>query len=504
MDKTEVSAAPVKILVATIGNQDPISPKTQQPMAALTLFMEHRPSLVYLIPSAKRDDVKSSTYPQAVATRDEMLRWGAGQGFKPEVRVLSLDVSNATNTGEVFRETERHLKWIEDETRSFPERQFLVTWTSGTYQMSQAMESLIASGRLPGASAYYVANPEYLKEGEPRIRLIEYPPPRRRRPRIAIFVDHENVDPKDLQGLPERLRGRAEKIGDVAVAYVGAAYWKHKADQDEYSKANFTALSFPKGPEAADFSLLSLADLIAKARPDIDTYIIVTDDEHFFHGMVSVLDMGKKVLYWKRRDAIHRSWDTLQQKYGDSIKIESVQEIFRAAQQNKTPTKAGSLIKRKKRSGKKTYFEILTADEDSLRDILLEEIPEMKDGTVEIKSIARAKGKMSKIAVRSSKEGLDPVACCYGNGDVNISKIKGKINNEPIFFIQWYEQPEQLIARAFGEVDIRVGDIDTKTGTACVFVPPAQMGKAIGYGAVNVKTAGRLTGLQIVVKEETA
>lgn len=508
---TKDIAEATRIMVATIGTQDPVSPKTQKPTAPYTLFMEEKPNLVYLIPTAQRPDSKSSSYSNAVETEGKITEWAAKQGLAVKLTILPLDVDSPVDSGEVIPEMERLLKHIEDETRRLPKRQFVITPTSGTPQMREALLRLVSAGMLPESLAYDVPNPDMLEKGESRIRPIELPPAELRKPRIAIFIDHENVP---CPNIARRLLTAAEELGDVALAYAGAATLGSKA-QTNYADAGFTVLLFPKGPEAADFQLLAHAEFTASARPDIDMFIVVTDDEHFFHGMVSILAQGKKVLFWKRKKTVPEHWLTLQQRYPHSVQIECLPEQLTAARKTETHPKkrTGSelaIIPRRKRKPKPKPKPGLerklhqhmppTADEESLRGILLREISHLSDGTVKIKAIARDRGRISKVAVSALQQGIDPVAYCTGFRGVTLNRLREILGGESIYFIPWNADAGIFVASASTPATVQKVMVDEENSRATVFVPADQVSRTIGPGASNVRLISRLTGLHIRVE----
>ena len=130
------------------------------------------------------------------------------------------------------------------------------------------------------------------------------------------------------------------------------------------------------------------------------------------------------------------------------------------------------------------------------------EVAEVKDGTVEIKSIAREAGSRTKLAVWSNDPDVDPVGACVGVNGARVSAIVNELRGEKIDIINWDENPAILIENALSPAVIAVmADPDEKT--ALVVVPDYQLSLAIGKEGQNARLAARLTGFKIDIKSET-
>ena len=130
------------------------------------------------------------------------------------------------------------------------------------------------------------------------------------------------------------------------------------------------------------------------------------------------------------------------------------------------------------------------------------EIPEIYDGIIEIKSIAREPGERAKVAVLSHDERVDPVGACVGMKGVRIHSIVRELSNESIDVIPYDLDSKTFISRALSPARIKEIAIDDETGTATVLVADDQVSLAIGRGGQNVRLAMKLTGLTIdLVKE---
>ena len=131
------------------------------------------------------------------------------------------------------------------------------------------------------------------------------------------------------------------------------------------------------------------------------------------------------------------------------------------------------------------------------------EVPEIYDGTVEVKSIAREAGSRTKMAVWSADENVDPIGACVGPKGQRVAAIVDELRGEKIDIIKWSEDPAQFIAAALAPSDV-VDVMMAEEGKACrVVVPDDQLSLAIGKEGQNARLAARLTGYKIDIKPES-
>ena len=131
------------------------------------------------------------------------------------------------------------------------------------------------------------------------------------------------------------------------------------------------------------------------------------------------------------------------------------------------------------------------------------EVPEIYDGTVEIRSIAREAGNRTKMAVWSEDENIDPIGACVGPRGQRVNAIVEELRGEKIDIIKWSEDPAQFIAAALAPSDV-VSVLMAEEGKACrVIVPDDQLSLAIGKEGQNARLAARLTGYKIDIKPES-
>ena len=128
------------------------------------------------------------------------------------------------------------------------------------------------------------------------------------------------------------------------------------------------------------------------------------------------------------------------------------------------------------------------------------EVPEIVNGAVEIKSIAREAGSRSKIAVASRQPGIDPVGCCVGLRGIRIQNIVNELNGERIDVVLWEHNLSTFIANALSPAQVVHVDLNEAEESATVVVPDKQLSLAIGKEGQNVRLAAKLTGYRIDIK----
>jgi N utilization substance protein A len=137
---------------------------------------------------------------------------------------------------------------------------------------------------------------------------------------------------------------------------------------------------------------------------------------------------------------------------------------------------------------------------DLLRRLFELEVPEVHNGVVEVKSIAREAGYRSKIAVAARHEGIDPVGCCVGLRGIRIQNIMKELNGEKLDVVLWNPSPQVFIANALSPAQVVSVELDEKEGIATVVVPDKQLSLAIGKEGQNARLAAKLTGWRIDIK----
>lgn len=130
------------------------------------------------------------------------------------------------------------------------------------------------------------------------------------------------------------------------------------------------------------------------------------------------------------------------------------------------------------------------------------EVPEVQDGTVEIKSIAREAGSRTKIAVLSNEPDVDPVSACVGANGNRVNKVVEELRGEKIDIVNWSEDPTVFIENALSPAKVLSVTVDTEEKTAKVVVPDYQLSLAIGKEGQNARLAARLTSYKIDIKSD--
>ena len=132
-----------------------------------------------------------------------------------------------------------------------------------------------------------------------------------------------------------------------------------------------------------------------------------------------------------------------------------------------------------------------------------QEVPEVHDGLVEIKSIAREAGSRTKIAVYSKDENVDAVGACVGQNGYRVNVIVEELNGEKIDIINWSDDPKEFIAAALSPSKVVAVKVDEENQSAKIVVPDHQLSLAIGKEGQNARLSAKLTGWRIDIKSES-
>jgi transcription termination/antitermination protein NusA len=131
------------------------------------------------------------------------------------------------------------------------------------------------------------------------------------------------------------------------------------------------------------------------------------------------------------------------------------------------------------------------------------EVPEIAEGIVEIKAVAREPGHRSKIAVSSNEPGVDPVGACVGAKGSRVRMVVNELKGEKIDVVEWSDDSSRFVAKALAPASVKEVRINQESGTASVIVPDYQLSLAIGKEGQNARLAARLTGWRIDIKSES-
>ncbi len=152
---------------------------------------------------------------------------------------------------------------------------------------------------------------------------------------------------------------------------------------------------------------------------------------------------------------------------------------------------------------RKPIIKISRTHKDLVKRLFELEVPEIYDGTVEIKAISREAGGRTKIAVVSKNANVDAIGACIGPGRSRINAILRELSGEKIDLVGYSDVPEEFIAKALAPAEVLSVTVDDEEAKKCtVVVPNNQLSLAIGNRGQNAKLAARLTGFKIDIKPE--
>jgi N utilization substance protein A len=154
--------------------------------------------------------------------------------------------------------------------------------------------------------------------------------------------------------------------------------------------------------------------------------------------------------------------------------------------------------------GKEPQIIVSRSHPNLIRRLFELEIPEVHNGIVELKAIAREAGHRSKVAVATAQENVDPVGCCLGPRGIRLQSIINELNGEKIDVIQWHADPAVFISNALSPAQVASIKIDEEKKTATVVVPDKQLSLAIGKEGQNARLSAKLTGWRIDIKSVSA
>ncbi|MGQ0669553.1 MAG: transcription termination factor NusA [Actinomycetota bacterium] len=250
-----------------------------------------------------------------------------------------------------------------------------------------------------------------------------------------------------------------------------------------------------------------------------ETEVEVTDE---FKGRIGA-QTAKQVIFQKLRDAEREmTYEEFAGREGDIVtgivqqqerrymlldlgKVEAL--LPQAEQVPSEPYRHGSRLKAyitEVRRGTKGPQIVVSRSHPGLLKKLFElEVPEIEEGIVEIKAVAREPGHRSKIAVASNEPGVDPVGACVGPKGSRVRMVVNELQGEKIDVVPWSADSAQYVANALQPAKVKEARTDPETQTAIVIVPDYQLSLAIGKEGQNARLAARLTGWRVDIKSET-
>jgi N utilization substance protein A len=156
-----------------------------------------------------------------------------------------------------------------------------------------------------------------------------------------------------------------------------------------------------------------------------------------------------------------------------------------------------------KRTSKGTQVMVSRTHPGLLKRLFELEVPEISDGVVEIKSVAREPGMRSKISVYTQDENIDPVGACVGHKDMRVQTIVNELRGEKIDIVKYSEDPAQYVANALSPAKVVSTEVNMDEKICRVVVPDYQLSLAIGKEGQNARLAAKLTGWKIDIKSES-
>jgi N utilization substance protein A len=256
-----------------------------------------------------------------------------------------------------------------------------------------------------------------------------------------------------------------------------------------------------------------------EVRVTSESEVEVTDE---FKGRIGA-QTAKQVIFQKLRDAEREmTYEEFAGREGDIVtgivqqserrytlldlgKVEAL--LPQAEQVPSEPYRNGERLKAyitEVRKGSKGPQIVVSRTHPGLLKRLFElEVPEIAEGIVEIKAIAREPGHRSKIAVASREPAVDPVGACVGPKGGRVRNVVTELRGEKIDVVPWSANPGEFVANALQPAKVKEVRTDDATQTALVIVPDYQLSLAIGKEGQNARLAARLTGWRIDIKSET-
>ena len=147
--------------------------------------------------------------------------------------------------------------------------------------------------------------------------------------------------------------------------------------------------------------------------------------------------------------------------------------------------------------------ELSRTDKDFLKNLFYTEVPEIHEGSIEIKAVARDPGSRAKIAVKSNDKRVDPIGACIGMRGARVQAVSNELNGERIDIILWDDDPAKIVINALSPGEINSIAINEEEKSMEITVEPEQLAQVIGRGGQNIRLASELTGWKLnVVRSE--
>ena len=255
------------------------------------------------------------------------------------------------------------------------------------------------------------------------------------------------------------------------------AYADHEIDQIEVGTGDF-------GRIAAQTAKQVILQRIREAEREMmyDEYVdrvgdVVTGIIQQSDSRYTLVDLGRVEALLPESEQVHS------ERYDHGARVKAVITEVRSS------TKGPQVI-------------VSRRSDQLVRELFKLEVPEMADGLVEIRGVAREPGWRSKIAVISHVQGVDPVGACVGPRGSRVRMVVSELRGEKIDIIPYNDEPARFVAKALAPARVREVLVDDEDRQATVVVPNDQLSLAIGKEGMNARLAARLTGWRIDIKSE--
>jgi len=235
--------------------------------------------------------------------------------------------------------------------------------------------------------------------------------------------------------------------------------------------------------------------LVVSAKQNLNQRIKEIEREQVFNEYNSTIgDIIVGEIYQLRRNEI------LINHNRNELILPKSEQIFKERYKKGETIRA--VVKEVRRNNGNPAVIVSRADSSFLLKLFEMEIPEIYDGIIEIKRIAREPGERAKVAVESHDDRIDAVGACVGMKGVRIHTIVRELNNENIDVINYSDVPEVFIARSLAPAKLKSVELDKEGKTANVLVVADQVSLAIGRNGQNIRLASKLTGYEITLIKE--
>ncbi len=310
---------------------------------------------------------------------------------------------------------------------------------------------------------------------------------------------------------------------EEAMASAYKTWWKQENPEGD---DEFVGVRAQIDPESGDLRVwLQELDEVQGEEGELHMEVIsekevdVTDD---FKGRIGA-QTAKQVIFQKLRDAEREmTYEEFAGREGDVVtgivqqqerrytlldlgKVEAL--LPQAEQVPSEPYRHGERLKafitEVRKGTKGPQIVVSRTHPGLLKALFAMEVPEIEEGIVEIKAVAREPGHRSKIAVASSEPAVDPVGACVGPKGSRVRMVVNELRGEKIDVVPWSGNASDFVANALQPAKVKEVRIDPNTSTALVIVPDYQLSLAIGKEGQNARLAARLTGWRIDIKSET-